>query len=249
MSSPQRFPAGRGRLWISLSAAIFLAAACRLTQQRTSDSTPFAATGAIEAAPAVTATESAALAIIQSSPTPPAQPDFSANAFPTATIPVVTVTAVDGNLAIRRGPDVAFDAFGVLTKGQSAPAVARSILDGWVELELGSSKAATGWVFTKSSYALVNGNVLDLPEIRIVEWPFGSYLRNCTTHHMIVEPGDHLLSPATGSAADSVWFYPGLYTVYDLVLTGRPWVMDIKLTQHISLDIHKDGTGQTGTCP
>jgi hypothetical protein len=241
--------AWRRPLGISISALIFFASACSVIAQGTSGSTSSPQIGTIEAAPAITATESSSLAIIRGSPTPSAQPDSPANVFTTATIPVVTVTAVNGNLAIRTGPDVTFDAFGVLTKGQSAPAVARSILDGWVEVEMGSSKAATGWIFANSAYALVNGNVLDLPEIRIVEWPFGSYLRNCTAHQMIVEPGDHLLPPASGSTADYVWFYPGLYTVYDFDLTGRPWITDIKLTQHISLDIQKDGTGQTGTCP
>jgi hypothetical protein len=168
---------------------------------------------------------------------------------PTPTLSQVTITAVNGDLAIRNGPDPAFDAIDILKNGTSASLLARSVIDGWVEIPIPAQADKTGWVSIKTPYSIVNGNVLDLPEIMKVEWPFGSYIRNCTGHKMLVEPTDQQLSSISDSTKNRVWFPPGMYSVYDLDLSGQPFVMNIALVQHSQVDIRIDGSRQRWTCP
>lgn len=160
----------------------------------------------------------------------------------------VTVTAVNGNLSIRSGPDIVFDAVAVLEPGETVTAQSRSILEGWVQVPIPSQPGKTGWVSTKTNYAMVSGDVLDLPRIDIVEWPIGAYLRNCTPHRMLVKPGDQVLEPVSESPANRVWFSPGLYTVYDLEAEGQPVVMNLDLRSHSQVSLRKDGNGQAWSC-
>lgn len=169
--------------------------------------------------------------------------------IPTRTPPAVTITATNGNLAIRKGPDVVFDAIATLNDGESARAVARSILDGWIEIPIPSQPDEMGWVSTKTDYSVVVGDVLDLPMIRTVEWPTGAYLRNCTAHQMLVQPGDISLPSVNDSPNNRVWFPPGLYTVYDQEVDGHPDVLHVKLWPQYSIDVVKDGDGVKSTCP
>jgi hypothetical protein len=235
-------------LGLLITASIFFIPACSSVQPPLPSSAQSAQTNGTSALPTETSSSFSPTSSVGSASSASSPHDPSVNIVASATLPVVVVTAVNGNLSIRAGPDFTFDAFASLPKGHSAQALARSVLDGWVEVELDSENTATGWIYIKSAYALVTGNVLDLPEIRRVEWPFGSYLRNCTSHQLIVQPGGQLLPPAAGSVQESVWFYPGVYAVYDLDMAGRPWIMDIKLTAHTSIDVHKDGTGRMGIC-
>ncbi len=185
--------------------------------------------------------------IQESSPT--ATPtNFVANTVPSQAPSVVMITAVNGNLAIRSGPDPVFDAISVLPDGKSVPALARSVLDGWVQVSIPSQPGKRGWVSTKTTYSVITGNVLDLPEIMTVEWPFGSYLQNCTVHSMLVQPGNKVVPSISASPANRVWFYPGSYSIYDLDVSGHPWVMSINLWQHIEFHILKDGTRQQWNC-
>jgi hypothetical protein len=162
---------------------------------------------------------------------------------------LVTITAVNGDIAIRSGPDTVFDAIAVLKNGETVPALARSILDGWVQVPIPSQPGKTGWLSIKTPYTVVSGYVLDLPKITIVEWPSGSYIQNCTSHQMLVEPGDQSLSSVTDSPNNRVWFPPGLYTVYDVDVTGHPEVVHIQLDAHTEVSVRKDGNGQKSDCP
>ncbi len=189
-------------------------------------------------------------------PIPPLQNDTSTpRVVPTATListptpAPVTLTAVGGSLAIRSGPAEVFDAIAVLQDGQSAPAVARSIQDGWVQIPIPSQPGSYGWVSLNAGFSQVNGYVLDLPLITKVEWPFGAYLRNCTDHEVILEPGDTLVPPVGAAPANKIWFTPGLYSVYDTEVTGRPLITQVKLWSHTSIDLLKDGSGQKYQCP
>lgn len=179
--------------------------------------------------------------------TPRVAPSQTIVATPTA--PSVTITATGGNLAIHAGPDNSFDAIAALKDGQTVPVYARSIQDGWVEVPIPSQKDATGWVYTGTGYSNVSGYVLDLPLITTVEWPFGAYLSNCTPHQLIAQPGDIVLPPVTAAPANRVWFFPGLYTLYDADVAGKPAVGQVKLYAHTSQSTVKDGTGQKYTCP
>jgi hypothetical protein len=168
---------------------------------------------------------------------------------PTSTSSLVTVTVVNGDLAIRTGPDISFDAIAKLQNGETVIALARSIIDGWVEIEIPSQIGKTGWVSIMTKYTIVSGNVLDLPRIEVVEWPTGSYLHNCTAHQMMVKPGDKILEPVSASANNRMWFSPGRYSIYDLDVSGQPVVMNLSLLEHREVSVRKDGNGQRWDCP
>ncbi len=173
----------------------------------------------------------------------------TAQATPSVTKAVVTVTAVNGNLSIRSGPDITFDAIAALKDGETATAISRSIMDGWVEIPIPSQKDKTGWVLLKTNYFIVTGNVLDLPRKDLVEWNVGSYLINCTPHRMIVQPGDVILESVNDASGNRVWFTPGLYSVYDLDVTGQPVAANLNVTEHREFHILKDGNRTQWTCP
>jgi hypothetical protein len=171
------------------------------------------------------------------------------SATPTPTKVIVTITAVNGNLAIRTGPDLVFDAIAILENGTSAPIIARSVMDGWVQIPIPSQLGKTGWVSIKTNYSTISGNVLSLPEIMTVEWPSGSYIQNCSLHAMLVQPGNKVVPPESASPANRVWFLPGPYSIYDMDMPGQPWVMSINLWQHTEFHITKDGARKQWGCP
>ncbi len=189
-------------------------------------------------------------------PMPVATVDLKKTAVPSAepvvpspTLPVVMVTAVNGNLSIRSGPDESFDAIAVLKKGETVQALARSILDGWVQVPVPSMPGRTGWVSLLTNYSQVDGYVLDLPKIDIVEWPVGSYLINCTSHQLLVKPLETALPPVSQSPGNRVWFPPGFYSVYDTEVAGQPEVLQVQLGGHTEVKIRRDGNGLRSECP
>jgi len=159
----------------------------------------------------------------------------------------VTITAVEGDIAIRQGPDSSFDATASLKDGETAIVLARSIMNGWIQIEVPSQSGETGWVWVETGYSIVNGDLFDLPRIDTVEWNVGSYLINCTPHQMIVKPGDVILQPA-GETDSRVWFMPGTYSVYDLDVTGQPVAANLTVTEHREFHILKDGTRKQWGC-
>jgi hypothetical protein len=155
---------------------------------------------------------------------------------------------VEGDLAIRKGPDISFDAIAKLQDGETAVVLARSIMDGWVQIEIPSQEGQTGWISVQTNYSIVNGNLLDLPRIDSVEWNIGSYLINCTPHQMIVKPGNVILGPVDDAPANRVWFSPGLYSVYDMDVEGQPVAANLTVTEHREFHILKDGTRKQWSC-
>lgn len=168
---------------------------------------------------------------------------------PSPTAPNITVTVVNGDLSIRTGPDMSFDAIAMLQDGETVTALARSIMDGWVQIQIPSQAGETGWISIQTNYSIINGNLLDLPRIDVVEWNVGSYLNNCTTHQMIVQPGGAILQPVGNSTEKGVWFPPGTYSVYDLDVDGQPVVANLTVLEHREYNICKDGDGQRWSCP
>jgi hypothetical protein len=206
--------------------------------------------------PAQTATESQpSTAEPTSTPVPTEQvqltktPAPTVEVTPTTTSPKVTISAVQGDVAIRKGPDATFDAIAKLQNGETATVLARSIMNGWVQIEIPSQTGETGWISVDTNYSIVNGNLLDLPRIDSVEWNVGSYLINCTPHRMIVKPGDVILQSIDDAPANRVWFSPGLYSVYDLDVTGQPVAANLTVTEHREFHILKDGTRTQWACP
>ena len=190
-----------------------------------------------------------------SSPTPTAEvqptktPTPTVAVTPSATSSVITITAVEGDIAIRKGPDTTFDAIAKLQNGEKATVLARSIMDGWVEIEIPSQTGETGWISVETNYSIVNGNLLDLPRVDSVEWNVGSYLINCTPHQMLVKPGDVTLQPVGDAPNNREWFTPGLYSVYDLDVTGQPVAANLNVTEHREFHIIKDGARTQWACP
>jgi len=184
-------------------------------------------------------------------PTVDVQPSATATLLvaPSATNPLVTITSVNGDLSIRTGPDISFDAIGKLKDGETVTALARSIMDGWVQIPIPSQAGKTGWVSLKTNYSIVSGNLLDLPRVDAVEWNVGSYLINCTPHRMLVQPGDVILQPVSESPNNRVWFTPGNYSVYDLDVTGQPVAANLSVTEHREFHILKDGNRKQWDCP
>ena len=178
---------------------------------------------------------------------PSATPTIQVTPSPAADI--VTVTAVNGDLSIRTGPDISFDAIASLKDGETVTALARSIMDGWIQIPIPSQEGKTGWVSLKTNYFIVSGNVLDLPRVDAVEWNVGSYLINCTPHQMLVQPGDITLRPVSDSPDNRVWFSPGEYSVYDLDVTGQPVASNLSVTAHRTFHILKDGNRKQWSCP
>jgi hypothetical protein len=164
-------------------------------------------------------------------------------------IPVVQITAVKGNLYIRRGPYMAYNPISVLEKGQSATALARDILAHWLQIPLPGQPDKTGWVSVQTDYSSVIGDVMGLPEIMTTDWPVASYLRNCTYHQMIVQPGDTIIPSLYGAPDNEMWIYPGSYTVYDFDLPDQPEVMSVDLREGVAIDIRVDGNGERRKCP
>jgi hypothetical protein len=180
--------------------------------------------------------------------TPEAAPPTSTEA-PTPTLSIVKVTAVKGNLYIRRGPGMAYNPIGVLKKGESAYGLARDVLSTWIQINIPGQPDKTGWVSIQTDYSEVSGSVRDLPEYITTDWPIASYLRNCTHHQMIVQPGDTIIPSVFGYPDNEVWIYPGHYTVYDYDHPDQPEIMVVDLREGIEIDIREDGSGEKRKCP
>lgn len=207
------------------------------------------------AAPAVPASALPAQPQDAGSPTPLPLETSTARIVPTRT-PImastpgeVSITAVNGDLAIRTGPAVVFDAVDTIRAGQTVTVYARSIQDGWLQVPIASRPGERGWVSSDTGFSRVDGYVLALPLITAVEYPFGGYVINCTAHRLVAEPGDKPLPPVGEAPANRVWFYPGLYKVYDADIAAGPEITHVKVFEHTEVSIISDGAGTKYTCP
>ena len=106
--------------------------------------------------------ESTSTQNVESRSTPTRQ--FTQTPSPTATVviptetalPKVTITAMMGNLFIRRGPGLPYNQIGVLHKGSSADVIASDVLSEWVQIIIPDSNK-TGWVSIQTEYSKLNG--------------------------------------------------------------------------------------------
>ncbi|MEW6401777.1 MAG: SH3 domain-containing protein [Chloroflexota bacterium] len=162
---------------------------------------------------------------------------------------MVSITAVKGNLFIRRGPDMAFNQIGVLYEGQKVDALARDVLSNWAQINIPGQDGQTGWISLQTKYSSVDGEVSTLPVIKPEIWPEPAYVRNCTFHQMVVQPGEIILPSLLEAPENEVWVYPGVYTVYDLDHPDQPDVAGVQLREGIVIDIQVDGDGDKHKCP
>jgi hypothetical protein len=168
---------------------------------------------------------------------------------PTQAPEAVIVTAVKGNLFIRRGPDLAYNAVSVLVDGQSGRAVARDVLGGWLQIFIPDHPQETGWISIQSRYSEVKGDLMSLPEFMPTDWPAQAWLRNCTEHQMLVNPAGILISAVNNFPDNEVQLNPGVYTVHDIEVDGSPEVMELEIREGSEEDILDDGDGDHRKCP
>lgn len=169
--------------------------------------------------------------------------------FPTATsLPKVTISAVKGNLFIRRGPGFPYNQIGVLYKGTSADVIARDVLSKWVQIIIPDSDI-TGWVSIQSEYSKLNGEFDSLPDFTFTDWPVPAYLYNCTEHDMYIMPGEVLITSYFTHPDNQAWLNPGTYTVYDATLPDVPEVTTVDIREGVNQAILVDGSGNHHKCP
>jgi hypothetical protein len=235
-NSPKLYP------WLVALAIVIFSQACAAAIPLVS--------GTPSSQPAQSLSLNTSTPIIQNDPVTPTAAVPTNGTVVTKTASVITVTAVNGNIFIRRGPNLAYNPISVLKKGESAIGLARDVLARWVQIPMPGQLDKTGWVSIQTDYTVVNGNVMDLPELMTVDWPVASYLRNCTHHQMIIKPGDTIIPSSFGAPDNEVWIYPGIYTVYDYDLPDQPEVMSsFNLREGLEIDIRTDGSGETRKCP
>jgi hypothetical protein len=154
---------------------------------------------------------------IQGSITPtytmtPAVPTIAATASPT--FPLVTITAINGNLYIRRGSGSDFNPIGALLEGQTAKAYGRDILDEWLYIPIPSQTGKFGWVSTLTIYSSISGQPMDLPVVDSA-LAVPAFIQNCSIHNMIVWPVGVIIPPVNDYPDNIVQFDPGKYLVQD----------------------------------
>ena len=160
----------------------------------------------------------------------------------------VTISAVKGNIYIRRGPGMAYNPISVLYKDTNRRVVARDVLSRWAQVTIPDSDKM-GWIYVKSDFAKVNGDLTSVPDFTTTDWPVPGYLLNCTHHDMYVMPGEITIPASFSDPANDVWLYPGFYTVQDISMPGYPKVQDVEMHEGVDVEIHVDGTGEHRKCP
>jgi hypothetical protein len=185
-------------------------------------------------------------------------PTITAMTIPSATptlevvanvsLPKVTITAVKGNLNIRRGPDVAYNPIAVLYEGTRAKVIAHDVLTKWAQIEIPNSDK-TGWVSLMTNYSSVEGDLDALPGFTTTDWPVIAYLRNCTHHQMFVMPVEITLPSSYGAPENEIWLNPGHYVVYDLDMPDLPEVKNFDIREGQTIELVDDGSGEHRLCP
>ncbi len=163
-----------------------------------------------------------------------------------ATASPVTVKAVGGNLNVRRGPGQSYNPVGALLAGQSSTATARNDDASWLYINIPLGAGELGWVSTKTKFSIVTGAVMFLP-IMTVAPADPAYIRNCTFHDMLVNPSGVTLPSQASSPANQGQFFPGEYIIFDQVTSSKVW--DFVLLEGKTIDIRKDGSGTSHSCP
>jgi hypothetical protein len=184
-------------------------------------------------------------------PLPTPTPDPTATASPTPE-PVlsVRVTAIDGNLYIRRGPGTVYNRIGLLKKGETADVIGQDILSKWVQVNIPNTEI-TGWVSLLTPFSQIDGDLSAIPAFTFKEWPEPAYIKNCTEHDMLIGPNEiYLYSLWTNSKyLNEEQFDPGVYEVYDLFVPGEPLVQTIDLQEGETFYITLNGLGVEHNCP
>ena len=200
--------------------------------------------------PITLATESSAsLPANTSTPTLTATPFATATPTATQISATVTVSAVKGNLFIRRGPDLAFNPLGALMDGQSETATARDPLSKWLQIPIPGQEGKAGWISIQTQYSSVSGDVASLPEVAPATWPVLAFIQNCMSDQMEIDPGAIVLPSSAYFPDNRIQINPGIYTIHDTSVTGSPEVMQVEIKEGSEINVTVDGHGNKHKCP
>ncbi len=164
----------------------------------------------------------------------------------TSASPVV-FTAVNGNLNIRRGPNISYNSIGTLKSGQNAVVQGRDLLGNWAMIEIPSSKGKTGWVRLGTEYSQINGDIFDLPEVQ-VDFAVPAYIRNCTFHNMTLKPTEERLFNVLTFPENQLRVEPGEYHIYDDQSVQYVEVLSLYIKEGDIIDIIVDGDNGKHKC-
>lgn len=160
--------------------------------------------------------------------------------------PTVLVSASGGRLNVRRGPGPEYDTVGAFLDGQSTTVTGRNSDGSWVLINVPNTSRSLGWITVKTKYTTVTGDVAGLPPI-VVSPAVPAYIRNCTPHEMLVNPGGLIVLERSNDPENKLQFFPGEYTVIDQ--TTEADVGGVTVFEGKTVDIKKDSSGKSYTCP
>lgn len=166
---------------------------------------------------------------------------------PIATLTNVSITAIKGNLNIRRGPSLSYNSIAVLYKNTSAKVIAHDVLTKWAQIEIPNSDQ-TGWVSLLTDYSSVAGDLDTLLGFTVTDWPQIAYLRNCTHHEMYIMPGGIILPSSFASPENEIVLNPGHYFVFDFDMPDLPEVKSFEIREGQQVDVTDDGSGEHRLC-
>jgi hypothetical protein len=170
-----------------------------------------------------------------------ASPSNTPIAALTMTPASVTISAVNGNLYIRRGSGSEFNPIATLLQGQTATAAGRDILNQWLYIPIPSQPGKFGWVSTLTIYSSVGGRTMDLP---VVDSPLAvpAFIENCSLNNMIIQPLGVIVPPGSQFPDNIIQFDPGEYTIRNYDLPKNPEVVIIELVEGETYPLTADGT-------
>jgi hypothetical protein len=159
----------------------------------------------------------------------------------------VTISAINGNMNIRRGPGVDYNTTGLLEEGETAFAVGRDRIRRWLFIEYPTVSGKTGWVSVLTAYTEIEGEIDALPVIS-VDPATPAFIRNCTKHTLWVLPARVELLPKANEPYNEERFSPGLYQVFDLDVSSDETIDEINLREGLFVDVIRDGNDVKSKC-
>jgi hypothetical protein len=183
-------------------------------------------------------------------PTPTPAPTATEISPTPTTTPAVRVTAINGNLYIRRGPGTAYNRIGLLSKDTEAIVIGKDMLSKWVQVNIPNAEY-TGWVSLLTPYSKVDGDLSQVPAFTFKEWPEPAYIKNCTEHNLLVTPNELFLYPlwTNSSYLNEVQVDPGVYEIHDLFVPGEPMIEQVDVQEGETVYITVNGLGVKHNCP
>lgn len=184
-------------------------------------------------------------------PTPLSTATLVPTAEPSATpTPSVRVTAVNGNLHIRRGPGTAYDRINLLKNGTSAVVIGQDMLSKWVQIQIPNTEY-TGWVSLLTPFSRIDGDLESIPAFTFTEWPKPAYIKNCTEHDIIILPNELYLYSLWTNAnyLNVVQVDPGVYQIQDATLPNAPVYDVIDVREGQTYYITVNGLDEYHNCP